>query len=178
MKRAMKNILITGPPGVGKTTLVKRLSEGLSAHGPTGFYTEEIREKGMRKGFSLVGLGGQRGVLSHVDIKGPFRVGRYGVDVKGFETFLEEIGLAGPEAGVIIIDEIGKMECFSEKFSGIVKDALDSQTPLIATVALKGGGLVSEVKGRDDVLLFDVSSKNRDSLPHEITGYVRSILPG
>ncbi len=76
------NILITGIPGVGKTTLIKKLADALKNFHPAGFYTEEIREDGIRKGFALIGCDGRREVLSHTDIKSPYRVGKYKVDLK------------------------------------------------------------------------------------------------
>ena len=75
-----KNILITGLPGVGKTTIIKKLSEELRKFHPVGFYTEEIREKGIRKGFKLIGLDGGEGILSHVDVKSTYTVGKYNVE--------------------------------------------------------------------------------------------------
>jgi len=80
-----KNLLITGLPGVGKTTLIKKLSEALKGFHPIGFYTEEIREEGVRGGFELIDLDGRRGLLSHRDIRSPYKVGQYRVDIKGFE---------------------------------------------------------------------------------------------
>ncbi|MDP3015544.1 MAG: nucleoside-triphosphatase, partial [Deltaproteobacteria bacterium] len=84
----IKKILITGLPGIGKTTLIKRLSEALSSFSPIGFYTTEIREEGVRKGFELISPDGKRKLLSHREFKSPYRVGSYRVDVKGFEEFL------------------------------------------------------------------------------------------
>ena len=84
----MKKLLITGRPGVGKTTLIKQVAQMLQNFHPVGFYTEEIREQGERVGFQLVSLDGQTRTMSHIDISGPFRVGRYGVEVEGFERFL------------------------------------------------------------------------------------------
>ncbi len=55
-----KNLLVTGLPGVGKTTLIKKLSEALKDFHPVGFYTEEIRERGERKGFELISLEGKK----------------------------------------------------------------------------------------------------------------------
>jgi nucleoside-triphosphatase len=165
-----KNILITGLPGIGKTTLIKKLYEELKPLRPVGFYTAEIRQGGVRKGFELNSLDGTRGLLSHQDIHGPYRVGRYGVDIKGFEDFLDSIPFFNPSTRLIIIDEIGKMECLSGKFKKLLVEMLDSDKWLIATIALKGGGLIAEVKERQDVKLFTMTKSNRDSLLHEVLG--------
>jgi nucleoside-triphosphatase len=163
-----KNILIEGAPGVGKTTLIKTLIEQLKHLQPAGFYTAEIREKGERKGFELVSLDGRKEILSHVDIKSPIRVGKYRVDTKTFEGFLESIGFFLPATGLVIIDEIGKMECLSDKFQKILKKILDSEKPVIATVSLKGGGPIADVKKRPDIKLFEITRSNRGILLPEI----------
>jgi len=164
----VKNLLITGLPGMGKTTLIRKLYEALKDFHPVGFYTTEIREKGMRKGFELVNLEGKKGVLSHVDIKSRYRVGRYKVDVSGFEDFLDGITFLDPSSALIMIDEIGKMECLSTQFDRMMKEVLDSEKRVIATIALKGGGLIAEVKQRRDVKLFEITPSNRDILFSEI----------
>ena len=163
-----KNILITGLPGIGKTTLIKKISEELKHLHPVGFYTTEIREEGMRKGFELISLEGKKGILSHIDIKSPYRVGKYEVDIKSFEDFLDQIKFFPPTIGLIIIDEIGKMECYSDKFKKLLKEILDSEKWVIATIARKGSGLIAEVKKRKDIKLFEMTSSNRDSLLSEI----------
>ena len=174
--RGQKNIIITGLPGIGKTTAIKKLAEELKDLGPAGFYTAEIREGRVRQGFELVGLEGRRGLLSHVGIKSIYRVGRYGVALGDFENFLDSLALTGPKIQVVIIDEIGKMECLSPKFKAIVRDILDSERPVIASVALQGVGFIAEVKNRGDVKLLEMTAGNRDALPEEIAGYVREIL--
>ena len=172
----IKKILITGLPGIGKTTLIKRLSEALSSFSPIGFYTAEIRDKGVRKGFELISLDGKKKLLSHRELKSPYRVGSYRVDVKGFEEFLTSISWSDPSARLVIIDEIGKMECLSEKFKKLLIEILDSDKWLIATIALKGGGLIEEVKDRQDVNLFTMTKSNRDSLLSEILGEITPSL--
>jgi nucleoside-triphosphatase len=163
-----KNILITGLPGVGKTTLIKKLCEELKNFHPAGFYTTEIRQKGNRKGFELISLDGRRGILSHTEIKSLYRVGKYKVDIKGFEDFLETILFSDPATPLVIIDEIGKMECFSDKFRRLLKETLDSEKFVIATIALKGAGLIAEIKRRLDIKVFEITQSNRDNLLLEI----------
>lgn len=160
--------MITGVPGVGKTTLVRAIAAKLADYLPVGFYTAEIRERGARKGFELASLDGRRGVLSHVDIRGGPRVGRYGVDVEGFDRFIDAIQWFAPDSGLAVIDEIGKMECFSSKFQGLVRRLLQSDTPVLATTARKGSGLISEVKQRSDVELLELTSRNRDVIINEV----------
>jgi nucleoside-triphosphatase len=108
--------------------------------------------------------------LSHVDVKSPFRVGKYGVDIAGFERFLKTIQFLEPGVDVIIIDEIGKMECFSAVFRTIVQSVLASEKKAIATVAYRGGGFITEVKERWDVDLRTLTWENRDHILPDIIG--------
>jgi len=165
---AKRNLLITGLPGLGKTTLIRKLSELLKNLHPVGFFTEEIREEGVRKGFELISLNGRRGILSHKNIRTPFRVGEYKVDIKGFEDFLGSISFFNTLTRLIIIDEIGKMECFSDQFKKLLKEILDSEKWVIGTIASKGSGFIAEIKGRKDVKIFEITKKNRDFLFLEI----------
>jgi nucleoside-triphosphatase len=162
------NLLITGSPGIGKTTLIKKLSRLVPHSHIAGFYTEEIREKDVRKGFTLVSFSGRKSILSHVDIRSCHRVGKYGVDVANFEAFLNGIDFLERETDLIIIDEIGKMECFSPKFKKLTERLLDSEKPVIATISLKGGGIIEEIKTRSDVKLFVMTQNNRNELLSEI----------
>jgi nucleoside-triphosphatase len=172
--RTKKNILITGPPGIGKTTIMKKIAQMLKDSGPAGFYTAEIREEGVRHGFELVGLNGRKGILSHVGVKSPYHVGRYGVDIRGFEIFLDTLALTDPNVALVMIDEIGKMECLSQLFKTVVGTVLDSEKAVIATIALKGPAFITEVKGREDAMLFEMTLENRDSLAEEILRYFKT----
>lgn len=177
MRFEPKNILITGSPGCGKTTLFRKLAQRFQEDHPVGFYTEEIRDRGVRQGFRLTGLNGAVGLLAHVTLNTGYRVGKYGVDVAGFDKFLEAVDLFHPQAGLIMIDEIGKMECFSHPFITAVLQLLDKSIPVVATIAVKGGGFISEVKDRDDVEIWQVNKVNRDELPRQLAQAV-SLLAG
>lgn len=160
-----KNILITGVPGIGKTTLIRKILAQSADLNPVGFYTEEIREDGIRRGFSLIDTEGARNVLSHDEIRSPFKVGKYGVALSGFEQFLDRIPFDEPGRRLLVIDEIGKMECFSRKFRELVAVLLSSDRPVVATVAMKGAGLIADVKARTDVELIEITRDNRNNLP-------------
>jgi nucleoside-triphosphatase len=160
------NILLTGRPGIGKTTVIMRLAERLAERAVAGFYTEEIRPGTHRQGFRAVTFSGHTALLAHISLKGSSRVGRYGVDVTAFENLvLPE--LARP-ADVMLIDEIGKMECFSTRFAMATRGLLDGVIPVVGTVASKGAGFIAEVKGRADIEICEVTRSNRDELPQSV----------
>ncbi len=172
----MKALLLTGAPGCGKTTIVKKVADTLSGRRIRGFLTGEIRRDGRRVGFELTTFNGEKQLLAHVDIDSRHRVGRYGVDVDGLDGIVEQALALDGAMGVYLVDEIGKMECFSEKFRVAMRRLLDSGQPLVATVARHAGGFISEVKDREDIELWEVTKKNRDELPDQIVRWVDRAL--
>lgn len=165
MRLRHDRILITGRPGIGKTTLLRKVVERMRPVPMAGFYTAEIRSRGQRLGFELQGLNGRHRTLAHVNISSRHRVGKYGVDAAGFEEFLGTLDLLHPDWDLIVIDEIGKMELLSDRFRGLLRDVLNSEKKLIATIALEGEGFIREIKQRSDVRLVEVTPLNRESLP-------------
>ena len=174
VKSAVTNILLTGRPGIGKTTVITRLADLLSNKTTAGFYTEEIREGGQRQGCGATTFSGASGVLAHVGLQSRQRVGRYGVDVSAFEQLvLPELTCS---CDVMLIDEIGKMECFSARFINVVRELLDGPTPIVATVAVSGAGFITEAKTRSDVEVWQVTRDSRDGLPQRLAERVAAIF--
>ncbi len=169
MSSKAAKILLTGLPGCGKTTAVRQIIENLSCEKVAGFYTEEIRRGDARKGFRWKRLDGAEGRLAHVEIKGRFKVGKYGVDVAGFEEAVVPVLDAGrTDVELFVIDEIGKMECFSEKFISAVRRLFASGKPVLATVAQKGTGLIYEVKNYPNTHIFNLTRSNRNKTIEEV----------
>jgi nucleoside-triphosphatase len=168
-----KNLLVTGPPRCGKSTLIERLA--MQIRRPlTGFFTREIREKGVRAGFSIEPLEGKKGILAHIKSRSPRKLGRYGVNLEEFESLAIPAMIPSGSDQIIIIDEIGKMECFSPRFREALIHTLDLPNPVISSIAQKGTPFIEKIKERNDVLLVTISEENRDSLPafllHQMNG--------
>ena len=128
-----------------------------------GFITQEIRKRGRRLGFEIESLRGGSGILAHVDIPGPPRVGKYGVDLEAFERIA--IPALSATAGIMVIDELGKMELASERFREAVTALFDESLPVVATVHAYRHPFTDALKGRADVETLPVNGETRDGLP-------------
>jgi nucleoside-triphosphatase len=159
-------LLIEGRAGSGKTTAVLALADLLRrADVPLkGFVTEEMREARRRVGFALKTFAGNDAVLAHVDLAGPPRVGRYGVDLEAFERVALPV-LEPPDTGVVIVDELGKMELASSGFREAVLGLFDVSVSLVATVHAHSHPFTDELKRRRSVEVVRLTRGNRDELP-------------
>ena len=135
-----------------------------------GFITEEIRKKGERIGFRIRTLPeGKTGLLARIHYPSPFRVGKYGVDIQA----LEELGCrailrAKKSDKLIIVDEIGKMELFSEKFRTALTEVLDSPNKVIATIMQSSSTFADQAKKRPDAKVLILKRENFDETFQEI----------
>lgn len=162
-------LLLTGAPGVGKTTVLLKVIETLKSKGYSvgGMISREVRSCGTRVGFEVLDLSSaRRGWLAHVNQKTGPQVGKYRVNMED----LNDIGVnaivnAVRDADVIAIDEIGPMELFSEKFKHAVMVAVNSGKPLVGVVHWKANDkLIEEAKARDDAEVYNVNFGNREKL--------------
>ena len=169
-------ILLTGAPGSGKTTVVRKVLDLLPDARASGFYTEEVRGRTGRTGFRVVGLDGQTARLATLGRGGGLVVGRYTVHLQEFEAVaLPQLELRAG-IGPIVIDEIGKMECLSLRFVDGARRALAAPVPLLGTVALAGAGFIEEAKRSVGVDVVVVTAENRDAVPAQLAARLRAAL--
>jgi len=165
-------VLLTGRPGCGKTTLIKRVVDHLVLPAG-GFYTEEIRQGGDRVGFKIVTLEGEEAVLAHVDFNTTQRVGKYGLDLRVLESIGAEAICAAVRARrIVVIDEIGPMEIRSPVFCDVVNHALDSPdvSGILGTISARSFPFTSAIKKRHDITLIELRPNNREQLILELSG--------
>jgi nucleoside-triphosphatase len=164
-----RKVLLTGRPGCGKTTLIKRVVNEL-ARPAGGFYTEEMREGGTRVGFKLVTLDGEEAAFAHVEFKTPERLGKYGLDLSALETIAVAALCAAARARqLVVIDEIGPMEIRSAIFREAVNEALDSGASILGTITARSFPFTDAIKKRPDVTITEVRPNNRDQLVTELS---------
>jgi nucleoside-triphosphatase len=159
-----KTILLTGRPGSGKTTLIRRVLARL-ARPAGGFYTQEIREAGRRMGFEIFTLDGESGILAHLDIRSKQRISKYGVDLSALEMLAIPAMLDAVEHNkLVVIDEIGPMEILSPEFRQVVMDILSSSASVLGSIVWRSTPFTDQIKSRPNLTLLEVTPKNREEL--------------
>lgn len=184
-----KCFLVTGAPGVGKTTLTIRILENLKNAYPNlklqGFYTREVREGTERIGFEVVTLDGRKALLASNRISSREShswptVGRYRVDVASFESLaLPELEVK-EDTDLFIIDEVGKMELFCSSFFPAVLRVLQSNIPLLASVPSPKFGRdipeVARLKSHPQATLVTLNKGNRDAMREQLYSNLTELL--
>nr|AFK47755.1 unknown [Medicago truncatula] len=184
-----KCFLVTGPPGVGKSTLIMRVFESLKASNPTlkvqGFYTREVRVAGERVGFDVVTLDGRTCPLASSNFSSQEshrwpNVGKYKVDVASFESLaLLELQVR-EDTDLFIIDEVGKMELYSSSFFPAVLKVLESNIPILASIPVPKFGrdipAVARLKNHAGATLFTLSVSNRDAVREQMRSLLEDLL--
>jgi nucleoside-triphosphatase len=156
-------VLITGRPGVGKTTIIERIVARLPGRAG-GFYTRELREGGKRVGFELVTLSGERGVLARVGRRGGPRVAQYGVDVGTVERLgVPALRRAAREADYVVVDEIGRMELLSAAFAATMRELVGGPYRLLGSIMQRPHPVADELKRMPGVHLIEMTVADRSS---------------
>jgi nucleoside-triphosphatase len=172
----LKNWLLTGKPGAGKSTIIQtvvRLLEGRAR----GFITEEIRGEGRRVGFRLRDLEGREGLLAHICHSSPHRVGRYGVKRETMQSIgVPALRRAAAEAELVVVDEIGRMELYCPAFLQAIRDVLGSPRLVLGVIQERALRLFPGMEEREDTQIIQVTPENRDRLPGVILGELKARL--
>ena len=161
----MKQVyLLTGIPGTGKTNLINQAVAGMTGKAG-GFYTEEIRSQGIRKGFRLVTLDGEEAILAHIKIQSKYQVGKYGVDIDA----LDRVGVVALQKAIrqcqlVVVDEIGRMELFSDSFRKTVLEIIDSGKWLLGTITFNSNRWADAIKRRPEVFVVPVTGANKQQV--------------
>lgn len=176
-------LLLTGSPGVGKTSALLRIVESLKAKGYNvgGMVSREARAGRDRVGFEILNVNtGEKGWLAHVSQNEGPQVGRYRVNISDLENIgAKAITSAVKESDVIVIDEIGPMELHSKKFKEAALTAAESPKLLIGVVHWKAtDSFLTRIKDRDDAEVRVVTVENRENLPLLVTGQAIKFLSG
>ncbi len=161
-------IIITGRPGVGKTTLIESVTSELPI--PIGgMITKEIRKCGHRVGFSIIDLASRlEGVLAHIHQPNGPKIGRYRVNLNDLRNIgIGAIDRAVEEQRLVVVDEIGPMEITSPSFIPAVKRVIESNLPfIISTHANLNHPFIHSL--RQQFCLYRVKTGNRDQLVKRI----------
>ena len=161
-------MLLSGRPGVGKTTLIKKWIATLPGR-CGGFYTQEIRKRGRRLGFEIVTLEGRRAILAYAGVAGLPRVGKYGVYVENVNAVaVPAIHCAVAQADYVLIDEIGKMELLSDAFRAAVLTAVSSPKIVLGTVMRQAHPWADMLRRMPEVIVVPVTLANRERLLDQI----------
>jgi len=166
--------LLTGRPGTGKTSLIKQAVAGLGDK-VGGFYTEEIRTQGLRKGFRLVTLDGQDAILAHIDIHSPYQVSKYGGDIDSLDRVgVSALRRAAQQCDIVVVDEIGKMELFSANFREVILQIIDSGKRVLGTIMLNANPWADAIKQKPQVNLITVTRTNNHQVLEGLLHWLRA----
>ena len=163
--------VLTAPPKTGKSTAIKKIINMLGTKNCCGFYTKEMIEDGQRVGFKIVTLSGKEGILARVSYDGEYIIGKYGVNLKEFEklalTELENI-INADDNKYVIIDEIGPMQLFSNKYKELLLKIASTDRKIIGTAFYDSYDWLDDFKKLDNVELIEINEMNRNDIPMEV----------
>nr|AGC92685.1 nucleoside-triphosphatase C1orf57-like protein [Heliconius erato] len=185
MTQNIKYFIITGDPGIGKTTIIQKICSLLNSSGvkTVGFFTEEVRRNRMREGFDVISLTGERGRLARdqniLTAPTKYSVGKYGVLVQEFENIALPALKECDDKSLLVIDEIGKMELFSSSFKLRIKEffSTESKNIVLATIpSRKGDPIIESIRNNNKTKIWMITREKRNIIHEKIFNDVKSVI--
>ena len=176
------SILLTGRPGVGKSSCLRRVAERCSST-VDGVISGELRENGKRAGFEMQLIGqGTRGLLASPEVESAIRFGtprqldgkpRLGVthDFLKSDVCPHLRALIG-KVSLIVVDEIGSMQASFPEFLEVIRELIAADTPLLASISLAEDPSIDALRNCREIPTIELSLSNRDLVATMLTAYV------
>lgn len=175
----MEKLLLSGEPGVGKSTVLSKLYEKYPLQ-IVGVIARDLRDaQNGRLGFSSGPLDNPTLLtIAHVTNTSTSRVGKYGVDLQALDSVADllasQLDVAQKEAKVLIFDEVGLMQSYSEKLRKQIENVLKSNVPVV--MAIKQDDSSSEwlksIKTMQVTRLITITEESRDEVLNELSRYI------
>lgn len=177
---AKKLFILTGPPGVGKTTVVLKVIKMLKERGISvgGIISKEVKSCGRRVGFEMIDVAtGERETLASLNGEGA-RMGKYKVNLKGLAEFAsKKLESAIKNFEVVVCDEVGPMELLSPEFRRVALKLREVEKLALIVVHYKmKDPVIKAIKEDPSAELFEVTYENRDELPRRMFNSIVGVL--
>lgn len=170
----MRNLLLTGISGVGKSTLLNKVGQHLSDKNIRGTYSKVIYKNDQRLGWHLENYSGDNGLLAHINIQSDYNMGKYGVDMDLFHRITMPQMQLDDQIYAYLIDEIGIIAPWSSQFIDAMNALLNSDQRVIAIVSYKPQVYPDQVKQRSDITLWEVTLDNREYMFHSVLDWIKN----
>lgn len=173
--------LITGKPGIGKTTCISRTIYNIKSAGYAvgGIMSRELRVHGERTGFELIDLRtGERGILSSINVDAGPKIGKYRINLQ----FLSKAGSkallsSNKLSDLTICDEIGPMEMFSPDFRRAIEYIINNGQPVLGVIHQRlNDPLINLIRSSKFVKIYETTLLNREEIPEILTKEILKIL--
>ena len=169
------NLLLTGVSGVGKSTVLTEAAELLKPRAISGFLSPRTTGAGSQSGWLIEGFNGVSGLVADPSITSTLNMGAFGVDMELFNRCVDVEMASFVGSDLVMIDEIGIIGGWSQRFQAYVTRVLDDTIPVVAIIRSESGVFSDQIKLRNDVELWTVTEQNRSSLAGDIASWVNGV---
>ncbi len=177
MSQHLKNIFLTGPLHIGKSTIINKVIQQWPEWKIGGFRTRPVFDNAQKCGFIFQSFDGQEDCFAHTEMNSPDQFDVYHYDANIFETLgCSALGRSLSESDLIVMDEIGVMEIRARQFQQMIVRCLDAPVWVIGAFQQRADWFRKLLANRSDTVIFEVDSANRDELVQRIIALLHNGL--